>query len=464
MSLSSILVMAQTKMFVNLKDGAKVDFMITNVDSISFGDDESSSEIQYVDLGLSVNWAKYNIGSKKLDDFGDYFAWAETKSKRSYTDESYRYIVDLEDSLTKYNNGNSKGFIDSLTTLLSEDDAATENLGKEWRTPTKNEILELIEECQWSWSYINGIGGYNVIAKNGNSIFLPAVGNCSGSSAGSGHYGCYWSSSLYSIDPNSAYNLYFQYENKTSCSYDRRSLGFAVRPVYSKINYETPSYFSVSFYTDDKRLLQTQNIKKGKPASEVIAPTKIGCKFVGWSAPTDSVISDMSVYAVYEETKKFIVSFYSADSILIDEHKVEIGKSTIKNDAPEITGYKFIGWSAPTDSVISDMSVYAVYEEDPDAGKYVDLGLPSGTLWASYNIGATKPEEFGDYFAWGETNSKEMYDYGTYKLSVGEDLNLDHLIKYNNDSYYGKIDTLTTLLPEDDAAYVNWGKVAYANI
>ena len=96
---------------------------------------------------------------------------------------------------------------------------------------------------------------------------------------------------------------------------------------------------------------------------------------------------------------------------------------------------------------------------------YIDLGLPSGTLWATYNVGATKPTEFGDYFAWGETEPKDVYDWNTYKyakVSLTEDVlqkwQLDTLTKYNTGKEYpGTIDDFTTLLPEDDAATANWG-------
>ena len=89
---------------------------------------------------------------------------------------------------------------------------------------------------------------------------------------------------------------------------------------------------------------------------------------------------------------------------------------------------------------------------------YVDLGLPSGTLWATYNVGATKPEQYGYYFAWGETEPKDVYnDWSTYKYAttIGEDL--DSITKYNMSGRYGIIDSLSTLLPEDDAATANWG-------
>lgn len=87
---------------------------------------------------------------------------------------------------------------------------------------------------------------------------------------------------------------------------------------------------------------------------------------------------------------------------------------------------------------------------------YVDLGLPSGTLWAICNVGANAPEEYGDYFAWGETSTKTKYNWSTYQLCDGK----QKLIKYCNKSHYGYngfTDTLTVLQPMDDAATANWG-------
>ena len=88
---------------------------------------------------------------------------------------------------------------------------------------------------------------------------------------------------------------------------------------------------------------------------------------------------------------------------------------------------------------------------------YVDLGLPSGTLWATCNVGANSPEEYGDYFAWGEIHPKNVYDWSTYKYCNG---GWDKLTKYCDDSEFGNngfTDNLTTLLPSDDAATANWG-------
>lgn len=88
---------------------------------------------------------------------------------------------------------------------------------------------------------------------------------------------------------------------------------------------------------------------------------------------------------------------------------------------------------------------------------FVDLGLPSGTLWAICNIGADAPEDFGDYFAWGETAKKFNYHWSTYKYCNGAD---NTQTKYCSDAdygYNGYTDDLTTLQEGDDAATVNWG-------
>ena len=88
--------------------------------------------------------------------------------------------------------------------------------------------------------------------------------------------------------------------------------------------------------------------------------------------------------------------------------------------------------------------------------EWVDLGLPSGTLWATCNVGANSPEDYGDYFAWGETETKEVYSWETYKWCNGSALTLT---KYCTNPTYGSgfFDDKTELDPEDDAAYVNWG-------
>ena len=97
------------------------------------------------------------------------------------------------------------------------------------------------------------------------------------------------------------------------------------------------------------------------------------------------------------------------------------------------------------------------WSDEPVTHEWVDLGLPSGTLWATCNVGASSPEGYGDYFAWGETEPKDYYDWSTYKWCNGNEVTLT---KYCTDSFFGYngfTDGKTELDPEDDAAYVNWG-------
>ena len=85
-------------------------------------------------------------------------------------------------------------------------------------------------------------------------------------------------------------------------------------------------------------------------------------------------------------------------------------------------------------------------------GEWVDLGLPSGLLWASHNVGTTNPEGYGDFFAWGETQPKSYYEWETYNLANGS---FEQLTKYCSSASYGLngyTDNLVTLEPADDAA------------
>ena len=82
----------------------------------------------------------------------------------------------------------------------------------------------------------------------------------------------------------------------------------------------------------------------------------------------------------------------------------------------------------------------------------VDLGL--SVKWATFNVGATSPEEYGGYYAWGETEEKEDYSWETYKWCNGS---YDTMTKYCTNSSYGTVDNKTVLDLEDDVAHVKWG-------
>ena len=112
------------------------------------------------------------------------------------------------------------------------------------------------------------------------------------------------------------------------------------------------------------------------------------------------------------------------------------------------------GSNGDSNGNVSAVSVYKSGTED--GHDYVDLGLTSGTLWATANVGAKTPQDYGNYYAWGETSTKETYNWRTYKYgSAGY-----QLVKYCNCTSMGKdgfTDSKTTLDLSDDAAAANWG-------
>ena len=100
------------------------------------------------------------------------------------------------------------------------------------------------------------------------------------------------------------------------------------------------------------------------------------------------------------------------------------------------------------------ISVSAMAQGSNQNPDYVDVGLPSGTLWATMNVGANSPEESGSYFAWGETAPKQEYEWNTYELCYGNYGSYSVSYKMTK---YGSQDNKTELDPADDAATANWG-------
>ena len=190
---------------------------------------------QFVDLGLpsGLKWAKCNIGAEKETDYGYYFQWGDIvdKSNSDYSWESYKYCNDSNTTLTKYCTNNSYGTIDNKTTLEPEDDAATQIMGGDWRMPTMDDFIELLDNTTNEWTQVNGVDGYKFTGTNGNSIFIPASGRRSGSWFDrQGSVGYVWSSSLDTSYPLSAWYLYFNSDNvDTNSLY--RDHAFVVRGV-----------------------------------------------------------------------------------------------------------------------------------------------------------------------------------------------------------------------------------------
>ncbi len=160
--------MAQT-MNVHFKNGTKVEFSSENVEYVDFTEKPSDPTLtpgDYVDLGLSVKWATCNLGANNATDYGNYYAWGETSPKDLYLESNYAYYNSLNGTITNIGSDIAG----------TEYDAATVNLGKDWRLPSKDEMQELINKCKWEKIVLNGVMGYYITGENGNTIFLPAGG------------------------------------------------------------------------------------------------------------------------------------------------------------------------------------------------------------------------------------------------------------------------------------------------
>lgn len=299
------------------------------IDSIVFVDLETLPTEEYayfvcpddhhphmIDLGLpsGVLWSCCNVGATAPEEYGGYYAWGETEEKDVYGWVAYQYYDSIT-SRIKYIGDDIAG---------TELDVAHVKWGGSWRMPKSDHFKELIDNCTYVWTQLNGVDGALVTGPNGSTIFLPAAGDIGYDTVvGEGKYGYYWSSSHYP-GQGERYSYFLLFSSYSSynwgMNYKQRCVGYSVRPI--------------------------------------ITP---------------------------KETK----------------------------------------------------------DECPVA-EAVDLGLPSGTLWASWNIGASAPEEYGGYYAWGETKEKDYYSWSNYIHCDGS----------NETCYHIGDDIAGT---EYDVAHVKWG-------
>lgn len=330
----------------------------------------TSNEIDYVDLGLSVMWATCNIGASVPEEVGNYYAWGETENKRKYTWPTYKYCNKSGDRLNKYCYNKAfgnNGVTDNKGVLELSDDVANLKFGGKWHIPTIEEFEELRECCTWSWVTQNGVYGYkitsNISGFTDRSIFIPTTGYYDESGKvepTTGGY--YWANSLSVGGGKNASSMYFSTEYIDWYHDVGRNCGLPVRPVCAA----------------ERTLVR---------------------------------VSDDS-----------------------------------QNNNNELS-------VEDTDAEVADNSRGVANNHE-----WVDLGL--SVMWATCNVGANTPIEYGGYYAWGEIETKVEYTEENYKwfdkskkTEYGSPINT----KYNTNEIYGKIDNKTKLDLEDDVANVIWG-------
>ena len=367
---------------------------------------------EWVDLGLpsGTKWATCNVGATTPEEYGDYFAWGEVETKTTYDWSTYKWCNGSYETLTKYCTDSQYGSVDNKTVLDKEDDAAAVHWGGAWRMPTDAEMTELREQCTWTWTTQNGVRGYKVSSKtNSNSIFLPASSN-----SGSTHF--YWSSSLNTDRLPSAWCVNFNSVG-VSRSYDSREYGQSVRPI------------------------QSEGISQSLPTITTTTATQIthNSAVVGGNITADGNATITERGVVYGTNSNPTVD----DNILASGSGIGSFTCTLTGLQSNTTYYVR---DYATNSVGTAYGVEITFTTTESSYEYVDLGL--SVKWATCNVGATTPEEYGDYFAWGEVETKTTYSWATYKWCNGS---------YNTTTKYSSEDSKTVLDTSDDAAAANWG-------
>lgn len=397
----------------------------------------------YVDLGLPSGnlWATYNLLASKTYRQGGAFAWAATEEEEEYNFSwsTYPWIKSGYSSpyyITKYTfrdgeydgiwyNSSGQFIGDDYKTLAHcnyEDDAARYQWGSPWHIPSPEAFQELVDNTNNYWvDDYEGYGGYKFVSKKDASkfIFMPVTGIWSeyGELIDKDWSGNYWTSSLYT-DPYSedepessmaAKCFSFNGGNQTFIDHAYRRYGMAVRPV---IGADEVSVSVTGVSLNKTTLTLTEGDTYQLIAT--VRPSNASNKEVMWASSSSAVWVDREGNLTAAKAGTATITVTTFDGKLKATCRV-----TVKSK-PAINGHE-----------------------------YVDLGLPSGLKWAACNIGADSAKDYGDYFAWAETEPKENYTIDTYLW-----YNNGRITKYTNED--GKT-SLADYNYADDAALQKWG-------
>ena len=427
---------------------------------------------EYVDLGLSVKWARVNLGASSPEEFGDYYAWGETETKNEYT----------EDNSVTYGDANIDDFSGS-----KKYDAATANWGNAWRMPTQAEFQELIDNCETiEYLKYNDVYGYLITIDDDKSLFFPEAGYISGTSS---YSNClYWTST-----PSGSSNAY---KFGMTSSSSTRSIGGSIRAVtdgdstdksiedildeapeqlylvglnddwdsydikltpsnedeeyvYQGIATVTSCSSGYVVYVEEDNDFLTFSSDTGKDDSALVYQGSENIPFNNtgiyiWTVDlanftysytevttvsysglnNDDTLIEMTQDSddPYTYTAEIEITTASTDGIKIvlngnseyylggDSGNLEF-LSTITDDADiEKGNYLLTVDFATMTYSLEFIDLYNMAATGTANGyEYVDLGLTSGLKWARINLGASSPEEYGDYYAWGEIETKSSY-------------------------------------------------------
>lgn len=307
-----------------------------------------------VDLGLSVKWANFNLGATKAEEIGFLVGWADPTGRITSEKTDY-YPQRIYTS-------------DIVATNL---DIAKAIWGDEWRLPSLHEIEELINNCTWEKTD----KGYWATGKTGQKIFFPFTGS-EATETSNIITNAYWTGSH--DGTVNASTLSFSGE-KAAVASAIRSGHCAVRPVYGV--YRIPVSVAVSTADD----ITLSSAKVNLTLSGYVKDIKeFGVKYSATTAVLDGTEDDVKT-----------ISFTTLPA---DSSHQEVTISGLE----EGKTYHYIGYAIVGDSLImSKVLQFSTLNRFPVA-QAVDLGLPSGTKWASFNLGAQSVTDNGGHYGWGD--------------------------------------------------------------
>lgn len=360
-----------------------------------------------VDLGLPVKFLNHNIGAFAPEEYGGYYAYGEHEDKGYYQKANYEY--------------DGTPYAEIANIRLTDKDVAHAQLRGNFSMPTSENLNMLKDSCTWAWQTFNGISGYKITGKNNNTLFLPAGGYFSTGLVSVNTRGCYRTSQL--VPSGEMKNWYLNFESsyfRVEQSSEDIYLGESVRPVVS-----------TGMTMTDGTLVQVMTDS------------------VQWALNQLTATLYGTVYGISNSKTPVEIGFVTGAT-----DTVTVATGTMLQAAATTTDGKYYAtFTMPKDTVY----FYRAYAKDQDGnieygnvlqyGRcFVDLGLPSGTKWANISLGTITPYQNGDYYAWGETATKNTYDEDNYRW-------------YTHSTYFEPDRLLDIQATDADVASVNWGGV-----
>ena len=395
----------QEVMVIEKKDGTTLRMNVEDIERAVFESayiNPTGTVATAVDLGLpsGVKWASWNLGASSASEYGGYYGWADaTGQKTSISVNDYPSATPpLEISGTSY-------------------DIAKALWGGQWRLPTYEDIEELFDNCNF---YKSG-NEIEVVGPNKNSIYFQMAGSREGTEIyDTENFGYYWTGTIHPDDKTCAWLLNIDIpKGKFGLAGGSRYFGLSVRPVYG-----TPVKVSVTTGS------ATNITDSGATLSGIVSGTS--------SAITAGIIyGTLSSLSSNSGTKK---STSSKGSYTITLSGLNAN-----------TTYYYCAYVVYNDTYYyGDTKSFTTKQATTgtlNGHEWVDLGLPSGTKWATCNVGASSSEDFGGYYAWGETTEKQSYMYDNYIF----------FSNYTDTGVQLKVSGTEISGTNYDVAYVKWG-------